>query len=416
MPLDSMPFGLIAHNLKFFASNQVSNLEAPDDYRSWCQLSPCMLCLETSGPQYMHSISVFNKILEKLMYNRLTKFLEKHEVFFSGQFGFRSNRSTSHAILLIIDKIQNAIENKLFSCGLFLDLSKAFDTVNHSILIRKLEYYGIRGVVKDWFCSYLTDRALYVSIGDTSSDLMTITCGVPQGSVLGPLLFLLYINDFGNSATVLDFNLFADDSNLFYSHKSLQCLETDLNNQLYNVNEWLCANKLSLNIEKSNFVIFHPPQKKISYPINLKINNKILEEKTSIKYLGVIIDSHLNWKDHVHELSNKISRSVGILLKLRHFVPIKILVQLYYSIIYPFLSYGALIWGNTYISNIQPLVILQKKAIRIITFSEYRSHTSPLFKRLNLLKLIDIVYLDTSFFMYQFNNGNLPNNFNDFFT
>ena len=164
-------------------------------------------------------LSVFNKILEKLMYNRLTKFLEKHEVLFSGQFGFRSNRSTSHAFLLITDKIQNAIENKLFSCGLFLDLSKAFDTVNHSILIRKLEYYGIRGVVKDWFCSYLTDRAQYVSIGDTSSDLMTITCGVPQGSVLGPLLFLLYINDFGNSATVLDFNLFADDSNLFYSHK-----------------------------------------------------------------------------------------------------------------------------------------------------------------------------------------------------
>jgi hypothetical protein len=273
-------------------------------------------------------------------------------VFFSGQFGFRSNRSTSHAILLITDKIQNAIENKfIFSCGLFLDLSKAFDTVNHSIIIRKLEYYGIRGVVKDWFCSYLTDRAQYVSISDTSSDLMTITCGVPQGSVLGPLLFLLYINDFGNSATVLDFNLFADDSNLFYLHKSLQCLETDLNNQLYNVNEWLCANKLSLNIEKSNFVIFHPPQKKISYPINLKINNKILEEKTSIKYLGVIIDSHLNWKDHVHELSKKISRSVGILLKLRYSVPIKILVQLYYSIIYPFLSYGALIWGNIYFKH-----------------------------------------------------------------
>jgi hypothetical protein len=227
---------------------------------------------------------------------------------------------------------------------------------------------------------------------------MTITCGVPQGSVVGPLLFLLYINDFSNSATVLDFNLFADDSNLFNSHKSLQCLETNLNNQLYNVNKWLCANKLSLNIEKSNFVIFRPPQKKISYSINLKINNKIIEEKTSIKYLGVIIDGHLNWKDHVHELSKKISRIVGILLKLRHFFPIKILVQLYYSIIYPFLSYDVLIWGNTYISNIQPLVILQKKAVRIMTFSEYRSHTSPLFKRLNLLKLIDIVYLDTSFF------------------
>ena len=117
-----------------------------------------------------------------------------------------------------------------------MDLSKAFDTVNHSNLIRKLEYYGIRVVVKDWSCSYLSDRAQYVSISDTSTDLMTITCGVPQGSVVGPLLFLLYI-DFSNSATVLDFNLFADDSNLFNSHKSLQCLETNLNNQLYNVNK-----------------------------------------------------------------------------------------------------------------------------------------------------------------------------------
>ena len=153
-------------------------------------------------------------------------------------------------------------------------------------------------------------------------------------------MFLLYI-DFINSVSDLDFNLFADDSNLFYSHKNLQCLEINLNDRLCNVNEWLCANKLSLNIEKSNFVIFHPLQKKINYLINLKINNKTLEEKRSIKYLGVIIDGHLNWKDHVYELSKKILRSIAILLKLRHFVPIKILVQLYYSIIFPFLSYGS---------------------------------------------------------------------------
>ena len=140
-------------------------------------------------------------------------------------------------ILLITDKIQNAIEKKLYSCGLFLDLSKAFDTVNHSILIRKLEHYGIRGIVKDWFCSYLTNRLQFVSIGNIKSDPKPITCGVPQGSVLGPLLFLLYINDFKNSASDLDFNLFADDSNLFYSHKSLQCLETKLNYQLCKVNE-----------------------------------------------------------------------------------------------------------------------------------------------------------------------------------
>ena len=361
-------------------------------------------------------LSVFNKILEKLMYNRLITFLEKNQLLFNGQFGFRSNHSTLHAILLIADKIQKAIENKQYSCGIFLDLSKAFDTVNHSILLKKLEYYGVRGIAKDWFCSYLSNRRQLVSIGNVTSELKPITCGVPQGSVLGPLLFLLYINDFNKSAPDLDFHLFADDSNLFCSHKSLQCLEAKVNDELNNVNNWLCANKLSLNIDKSNFVIFHPSQKKVQFPINLKIKNKILEEKKHVKYLGIIMDCNLNWKQHIHELSKKISRSIGILCKLRHYVPQSILIQIYYSIIYPFLIYGVVIWGNTYKSNIYPLVILQKKAIRIITFSHFQSHTSPLFKKFNLLKLPDIVYLFTAVFMHQFHKGILPEKFNNYFT
>ena len=350
------------------------------------------------------------------MYNRLITFLDKNQVLFNGQFGFRSNHSTLHAILLIADKIQKAIERKQYSCGIFLDLSKAFDTVNHTILIKKLEYYGIRGIAKDWFCSYLSNRKQLVSIGNVTSDLKPITCGVPQGSVLGPLLFLLYINDFSKSAPDLDFHLFADDSNLFCSHKSLQCLEAKVNVELNNVNNWLCVNKLSLNIDKSNFVIFHPSQKKVQYPINLIINNKILEEKKYVKYLGIIMDCNLNWKQHIHELSKKVSRSIGILSKLRHYVPQSILIQIYYSIVFPFLIYGVLIWGNTYKTNIYPLVILQKKAIRIITFSHFQSHTSPLFKKFNLLKLPDIVYLYTAVFMHQFHKGNLPEKFNNYFT
>ena len=207
-----------------------------------------------------------------------------------------------------------------------------------------------------------------------------LSCGVPQGSVLGPLLFLLYINDFSNFATNIDFHLFADDSNLLCSHKNLQSLEQNLNMQLHNVNQWLCANKLSLNIDKSNFVIFRPPQKKIEYTVKLQINNKIIEEKKCIKYLGIFIDCHLNWKEHVHELSKKIARGIGILSKLRHFVSQAIPVQVHNSIIYSFLVYGVLIWGNTYKTNIQPLVICKKKAVRIITFSDFKAHSSPLFK------------------------------------
>lgn len=186
------------------------------------------------------------------------------------------------------------------------------------------------------------------------------------------------MNDFNKSSDTLDFHLFAHDCNIFFSHKSFQSLELHLNEQLYNIHQWLCVNKLSLNVDKSNFVIFHPPQKKVNYSISLQINNKAINQKKSIKYPGIIIDSNLSWKDHVHELCKKLSRGTGILLKLRHFVTIDILIQVYYSIIYPFLTYGVLIWGNTFhVTNIQPLFILQKKAVRIMNFSSYQAHTRP---------------------------------------
>ena len=180
-------------------------------------------------------------------------------------------------VMRFIDKIRRAIDDKESSCGVFLDFSKPFDTINHDILLKKLELYGIRGIARTWFISYLTNRQQTVSVSNVTSTPVNISCGVPQGSVLGPILFLLYINDFHSRSDFFDFHLFADDTNLFSKHKSLSSLEAIINDELINVNSWLCANKLSLNVEKSSFVVFHPPQRKIIPSFNLTINGNHLK-------------------------------------------------------------------------------------------------------------------------------------------
>ena len=243
-------------------------------------------------------LSIFNRILEKLMYGRLMKYVEKMNIISENQFGFRSGYSTVQAATLITDKIQKAVENKQYSCGIFLDLIKAFDTVHHDILITKLEHYGIRGIAKDWFNSYLSNRKQYVSIRGISSDELHVSCGVPQGSVLGPLLFLLYINDFENCSDLFDFHMFADDANLFFPHDSILRLEELINHNLIKVHSWLSANKLCLNTDKTNYVIYRMPQKIITHDLQLYINCDSIKQTSYVKYLGIYIDCHLNLFRH----------------------------------------------------------------------------------------------------------------------
>ena len=311
------------------------NYYSSSDFRNNQEISNC---LSENAFSFLHcnirSLSANKNKLEHLLYLYLYCCIWAKFVVF-GQ------------ILSIVDKIHEGIEKGMFSCGIFLDFSKAFDTVNHSILIRKLEHYGVRGIAKDWIVSYLSNRGQFTSIGATNSEDLPISCGVPQGSVLGPLLFLIYINDFSNCTDTLDLCLFADDSNLFFCHKNLLSLESIINSELSYVKNWLNTNKLSLNIGKSNFVLFHPPQKKVNTSVKLYINDIPLEEKSHVKYLGIMLDTNLNWKSHVHYISKKVKRSIGFLSKIRYHVNLDVLTNLYYALIYPFLIYGIVIWGNT---------------------------------------------------------------------
>ena len=216
------------------------------------------------------------------MHKRVYDFFIPHIIIYEHQFGFQKNKSTSLAVLDIYSKLIKSIENKEFSCCIFLDFAKAFDTVNHDILLSKLEHYGITGIVNDWFRSYLSLRPQKVKINGFLSDEQYIQCGVPQGSVLGPLLFLIYINDMPYASKILDIHLFADDTSIFISNKNLEELETIVNSELVNISDGLISNKLTLNVSKSNFIIIHPSQRKRNKQVTIKINGENLEEKVTL--------------------------------------------------------------------------------------------------------------------------------------
>ena len=350
-------------------------------------------------------LPLFNKIFEKLMHIRLIKFLELHKIIFKHQFGFQKEKSTSLAILDLCTQLVEAIENKKFSCCIFLDLAKAFDT-DHAILISKLEYYGIRGIALEWFKSYLTNRTQKVSINGTLSDSGHIKFGVPQGSVLGPLLFLLYINDMPLTSSTLKFHLFADDTSIFFSHNKLEELESIVNNELAKVSDWLIANKLTLNVDKSNFIIISSAKKTSPHKVALTINNSPLIEKDSIKYLGVLIDKNLTWKQQIKQVNIKISKGIGILAKMRHYVPSTIIRNLYFAFIAPFINYGLINWGSATASSLKSVHRNVNKALRIMNFDNYTASSKPIFQKFGILNFEDSFKLECAKFMYDISKGN----------
>ena len=359
-------------------------------------------------------LSNFNRIFERLMCVRLKSYLSKTDILVPSQYGFREQHSTQHATLDIINTIQNNMDKKLYTCGIFIDLKKAFDTVNHEILLQKLYHYGIRGIVNDWFSSYLKSRSQTTNIGPHISEKAPTECGVPQGSVLGPLLFLLYINDITNCSDKFNFYLFADDTSILCSNRNLKSLELEVNTELNKLCEWLTANKLTLNTKKSNYVIFLNYKKKLPYQptINIYDNDKVsystLECKDHVKYLGILIDKNLNWKVHIDLIALKISKAIGIIAKLRHFVPFSILVKLYQSLISPYLMYGISSWGQASQSNLEKLLLLQKRALRLMNFSTKSEHAIPYFIKLNILPVHFLYVESVSCLMYDIQNKLAP--------
>ena len=356
-----------------------------------------------------------SKIFERLMYIRLEDFLNSSDIMYKFQFGFRKGYSTNHALLSIVEQIRNALDNKMFTCGVFIDLEKAFDTVNHQILLSKLDHYGIRGVANAWFASYLLNRYQSVRVNGVTSSSLPVTCGVPQGSILGPLLFLIYINDMNLAVESSTIFHFADDTNLLYSSKTIKKLKQNLNKDLMLLYDWLCANRLSLNTGKTEFIVFRPPRYNQGVRITLKLNHTKLFESPKIKYLGLILDNKLNWKAHIAELSKKLSRAVGLLYKVRNLCPPTVLRSLYFSLFNSHLSYGLAVWGNANQLDIRKIKSLQKKAIKAIDSSLGKDNNDHLYFDLKILKFDEQLEFQLSSLMWDYDHNVLPTSLTNYF-
>ena len=363
-------------------------------------------------------LSTFNKLFEKLIHKRLYNFLTKYNAFYKFQFGFREKHSTNLALIEIVDQIRTAIENKKVVCGIFADLSKAFDTVDHRILLKKLNHYGIRGIANNLIKSYLSNRKQYVQIGDTKSSLLNINCGVPQGSVLGPLLFLIYVNDIANCNPHGLIRLFADDTNVFIESNQIESLYIDAKQVLKYLDKWFRSNKLTLNIEKTNFIIFTTPdrRKKLNIPNTLEVNNIKINRTDQAKYLGLLIDEELNWKYHIDMLCKKIKRFFPSFYTLRNFINIDHAKSVYYATLHSRIKYGIALYGAADKTVIEPLQILQNKLLRVLTKKGPRYSTNLIHNEMELLKISDIYETEVLSFVYNCVHKNVPDALGNYFT
>ena len=341
------------------------------------------------------SVSIFDKIPEKIMLNRLLNFLSKNDILYKYQFGFRKNHATTHALTEVIDCIYKSLDEGNYVLGIYIDLKKAFDTVQHHILLQKLEHYGIRRVVSDWFDSYLSKRKQLVVTNDIQSDILELSgYGVPQGSMIGPILFLFFVNDIHNSLDNIIIKLSADDTNCFISDNDFNSLERLAEIELNKLQKWANANKLTINFDpkKSSCCIFKPKNKPflINFNRGPTMGTNVLKYKENTRYLGLILDHKLTWETHIKELNTKLVQYADIFSKIRHCLPVPCRHTVYNAVISSRLNYGSEIYTNTTRKFIQPLIVTQDKILRILQFKNIRTPLNTLYREFGVLKLNDL--------------------------
>ena len=348
-------------------------------------------------------LNVFSKIFEKAMKMKLVSFIDSNKILSKSQFGFQKNKSTQDALIHFSKNIYKQLDKSNSVLSIFIDFSKAFDTVPHDILLHKLDHYGIRGRMNAWFSDYLSNRSQTCVFENHESSSLNSTLGVPQGSVLGPLLFLLFINDLPNVSKFLYTILFADDATMSLCGKDPNLLIRLANQELYNFYLWCIANKLTVNTLKTFFVLFSNRRHPNLVPLVIKSNFSYDEIKKvdKMKFLGVFYDYDMTFKSHINYLSQRLSRTAGLFNRVKTIMPEFVLRNMYNAHVISILNYCNVIWANTYPSHLDVLIKLQKKVIRSITNSDFLAHTYPLFQRLKLLDIEKLRKFHLAIYVYK---------------
>jgi Reverse transcriptase (RNA-dependent DNA polymerase) len=338
---------------------------------------------------------------------QLQEYLDINNILLNIQSGFRKSHSCETALNFVIADWKDAMDNNQTTVALFLDLKRAFETVDRKILLKKLERIGVRGVEKEWFESYLTGRTQRTKIDDILSGPVENHLGVPQGSVLGPLLFLLYINDINTTVNLCHIKLFADDTLVYISDKNVEQAISKMNSELYKLNEWLKLNKLILNNEKTVYMIIN--NKKVETDETIKMDGKNIMKVDQVKYLGIILDNKLNFNEHFENVVKKISNKTWFLSRMKFKLDKSHRTLVYKTMIEPHLQYCSTILFIMSDEKVEKLQKLQNRAMRTILNCDMRTRKIDMLENLKWMSIKQKLTFNAFVFIYRIKNGQLPN-------
>ena len=324
------------------------------------------------------------------------------------QFGYRKLHSITLALIEITDKIKKWLDEENYVLGIYLDLTKAFDTVNYDILLWKLNQYGIRGHANDFFHSYLTGRRQHTCVNGVCSETRELTCGVPQGSVLGPLFFILYMNDIINAADANNIRLYADDTGIFLHGKNIYNLINHVRNNFRRLKQWFVCNTLTLNADKSYFSVYHANKFVPEGLEEIATGDTVIKRSRTVKYIGLHIDELLNWKTHIAYLNESLIKLFGIFNQLKDYVSAKLARQIYYSFVYSRITYGIEFYGSCAKTSLERVQILQNKLLKLLLRLHPLTSTNSLHNKMKILKIKDVYDLSLCVFVNRNLQGDCP--------